>query len=233
MKGFSLFGAVIAIGIAGALSLAVPVLVAANISLRTTQIQSNQAYYSARGALEFAQRQALADGNPATLPARNFKNAPWNFTRADGTIQIAATSGSASNSFTMLDPNPPQSNCLTIDTSAATLDISNNNRLLGVTLSRKPACNESNFPVTIVSMLVSWTSDPTRRLRIIRIDGIDRYNGSGTSTGQLTTFTTTFTLNASTIYPIDYLEWNSITSASQVTMTFNMSDGTSKTAVAN
>lgn len=234
MRGFSLLGAVIAIGIAGALSLAVPVLVAANTSMRTTQIQSSQAYYSARAALEFARRQILVDGNPVTLPARNFKGSAWSLTRSAGTVQISATSGGASNIYSMADPAPRQSDCLIVGVSGVTLDTGNNNRLLGVTLSRTAGCNTTDTTVTVVSMVVSWTSDSAYRLKTIRINGTNRYNNAtGRVSGSLFPFTSNFSLTAATVYSVNWLQWNNITSASQITMIFNLSDGTTKTAVAN
>lgn len=233
MRGFSLLGAVIAIGIAGALSLAVPVLVAANTSMRTTQIQSSQAYFSARGALEFARRQILVDGNPGTLPTRSFKGSAWGLTRSAGAVQVVAISGGASNSYSMADPNPPQSDCLVVDVSGASIN-NGNKRLTGVTLARTAACNASNTTVTIVSMTVSWTSDSSYKLKKIRISSSNYYdNATGLGSGSLFTFGSTFSLTDSGTSSINLLEWDNITSASQVTMTFNLSDGTSKTAVAN
>lgn len=224
MKGFSLLGAVITVGIAGALALSIPVLVGANQHLRTMQLQSSQAYYSARGALEFAQRQIRAEGNTADLPTRNFKGSTWGFTRADSTVQVAGLS--------MTDPIPPQNGCLVVGVSSVTLDSGNNDKLLGVTLSRTSACNAGDTTVSIVSMNVSWTQDSNYKLIEIKINGHKYYDsGPGQGSGSLFAFDSNFTISDSSSYSMDYILWKKITSASIVTMVFNLSDGTSKTVV--
>src|SRR5687767_9095756 len=63
-RGFATLGVVIAIGILGAMSAALSVMVATNQKTRTQQLYSDQAYYSAHAALEFAMRQIRIDGNP-------------------------------------------------------------------------------------------------------------------------------------------------------------------------
>ncbi len=230
MKGFSLLGAIITVGIAGALSLSIPILVSSNISLKTTELQSRQAYYSARAALEYAERQIRVDGNPPILPSKSFMGVGWTFTRSNNTVQISTGSGSASNSFSITDPNPAtQAACLVVDVSGGNFS---GKKLNGIVLSRTAACNTSNTTLTIVSMTVSWTLDSSYLLKKIRLDGSNYYNsGSGLGSGSLFTFSSNYVINNSSTHSLDYVQWSSIDSSSTVTMVFHFSDGSASTAV--
>lgn len=230
MKGFSVLGAIMAVAVAGVLALTIPVMVGQNQDLRTTHLQSMQAFYSDRAGLEFAQRQIRQGGNPETIPARSFAGAAWSFMRASSQVQSSTTIGSAATTLLMTDPNPPgsgdEADYLSVDISSAS--ISAGKDLKNVTLQKNA---ETPSSITISSMQISWTGSSGSGVTQIRIGNTNYYSGNASAGPSGTTFTLSpsYTLSDTSVYNISRIRWDSISTPTTITIKFNLSDASSKT----
>lgn len=104
LSGFTAVSVLIALSILVAMSASVLIIVASNQSMRTNQLHTDQAFYSGQAAFEYAMRQILAGGNPNPIPNRYFLGQPFNISRTCDKINIIATAGTASSSFSIGDP---------------------------------------------------------------------------------------------------------------------------------
>jgi hypothetical protein len=142
---------------------------------------------------------------------------------ANGYFTLGQTDIGAGNLFVL---TATAADCLMVNTSDSRLR--NNNRNVE-DWNIQNAVNSN--AITIVSMSVSWSGvSGNRRLQRIYLDNTRVWSGNGRS-GR-TFDITDFTLDTSAaIYVNNYLRFSNSMSGATVNVTFNMSDGTSKTVV--
>ncbi len=142
---------------------------------------------------------------------------------ANGYFTLGQTNIDGGNLFVL---TATAANLLMVDTFGSILQ-SNNRNVAGWNIQNATNSNT----VTIASMTVSWSGVVgNRRLRGIYLNNTPVWSGNGRSGN--TFDITDFTLDTSTaIYINNYLRFSNSMSGATVNVTFNMSDGTSKTAV--
>jgi len=141
---------------------------------------------------------------------------------SDEVPNISGLSNVAS-ATTLPPPPPPQANYLVVNTATAGLS-ANSRDVINITLQNSGATN-----ITIVSMIVSWTGvNSNRRLRNIAISGVDVWTGNA-NTGATEDITDTTLVSGASASPLSYLRFSNTITNIVLSLTFNMSDGSSKT----
>jgi hypothetical protein len=234
MKGFIALGVVFCMGILSVLSFALANYTASNQATRNNQFYMDQAFASAHAAFEYAMRQIKVEGNPSSIPVRHFADTTLAPIRAGTKVSVATSKSIASNSFSITDPTPPgQANCLLVDVSGA--NWSNSHKTLtGITFARDPSCSST---LTITSMKISWTPVGSQDIILIQINsiiGFEYYNPiSNLGSGSTFPFTVPYSISSNTTRYLRQIIWDSSTSNTITTLTFIMSDGSTKNAVIN
>lgn len=228
LRGFTVLGVVIAVGILAAMGAGMAVLVATNQSTRTQQLYIDQSFYSTHAGLEFALGQIVNNGEQSVSITRQLLSDTITVTRTGSNINVTGVKGTGSASYRITDPSPPsQSNCLTVNTASAAVSTTD---LTGIVLSRSGSCSQA---ITIATMTVSWQPNNSENLRTIRIDGSDVYSDV-TGQGSGTTFNITdVTINDALSHPMNFLRWSADVTNHNFTLTFNMSDGSQRTSTVN
>ncbi len=229
-RGFAALSVLLAISVLAAMAASLLVQVAANQWTRTQQLQMDQAFYSAHAAMEFSMGQILLGGDPCVIPTRYFEGNAFTINRTTGLggkIQVTTTRGSATNSFSINDPNPlTQATSLNVNTSNAHIN-GPSVQVLGVSFTLpNTSCIGSS---TVTSMTLSWTPDHGYKILIISIDGSQVYNSqTGLHSGSTFSFSSNVLLtNNGSTHTLDYITWDHLGSSETITIVFNMSDGSS------
>lgn len=140
----------------------------------------------------------------------------WNNLKTNGSVSLLTHFANWQRRVSNMSEN------FIVDISGVFLSNSNR-RLSGITLS-----NVGSDDLVIAEVIVSWSGvNPNRRITAVVIDGSTLWTGSANSGTTLDI--TDFTLNAGTMYPLTYLGFNNSMNEGTFSITFNMSDGTSKT----
>lgn len=118
----------------------------------------------------------------------------------------------------------PQASYLIVDTSGVLLSTGKTD-ILGIALQ-----NSGPASIVVNSITVSWSGVAvSRRLRFIQIDGVNVWNGSVVS-GTTNDIEPDVLLNTGAVaIPVNYLRFNNTVSNIVLSLTFNMSDGSTKT----
>lgn len=234
-RGFTLLGVVVTVAILGTLSVALPLMLAANQSTRTHQLHMAQAFYATHAGLEFSSRQILVDGQSwqCNFPERDFNGEALAIARNLGRLSVTATKSEARRTFSITDPTPPAPVCLDVDGSGATVS-PGSNKLEGITFNRIAACG---CPITIDSITVTWAPDANEKLNKIRMDGSLVYNYSpGIPSGSTAVLDTPFTIVLGDLSSHDLTDLQfqkKIDDVTTFTLVFNLNDGTSKSVDVN
>ncbi len=225
-SGFAVLGVLIAMGILAAMATGMAVLVATNQSTRTQQLYMDQAYYAAHGAFEYAMRQIQVDGNPDPIPTRHFAGEAFSITRTNSKVNVTTTKDSASNSFSITDPNPPAAgNCLNVDTTGKA--ITGNTKLTGLVLSRSVRCTAA---IQIDSMTISWTPNGGQQANQIQIaTNPKEYDGPAQSSGTNFDFgANDYVINDGNNHDLSHIRWDTNVTNTDFTLVFHMNDGSQK-----
>ncbi len=106
-QGGSLLGVMVAIAVLGAFGMSISSSVAASQSSRIKHAQRVQAFYSARGGLEYAFGQIKTGGNPNPIATRYFNGAAITFSRMNQKVSVSAAAGDAIAAYQVDDPASP------------------------------------------------------------------------------------------------------------------------------
>lgn len=231
-KGFGALGAIIAIGIMGAIGAGLPLLVAANQHARTQVLHSAQASYSAKSGVEFA-RSLMVDedpDNPVTIPTRHIMGESLVFDRSNSRVKVTATKGDAVKKYSISDTY--QAKCLDIDLATGYVN-QGQKKLLDIVLARNEGLDPNcDYNLTIVSLTASWTPDDNYYLRKIVFDNnFEFFDAFGFSSGTTFDLEGYFEISDSDDHDITYMQWSDLVSGMTITLDFNMDDGTSKSVV--
>lgn len=117
----------------------------------------------------------------------------------------------------------PQANYLVVNTLGAILS-PDSKEVIGITLQNSGPAN-----ITISSMTVSWTGVPAnRRIREITIGGASVWSGNN-NTGALEDITDVTLISGALAIPLDSLRFSNTINGINISIDFNMSDGSTKT----
>ena len=130
---------------------------------------------------------------------------------------------SLSNVPSVTTLTPAQADSLTVNTSAAGINPSDNTQVIGITLENIGLSN-----ITITQMTVSWSGVPgATRLNGITIGGTPVFSGNANSGALLDIADFTLTAGAG-IYQLNNLDFNRNISGITLSITFTMADGSTK-----
>ncbi len=234
-RGISVLGILIAVIILAAMGTAMAVLVSSNQDMRSQQYYSDQSFASAQAGIELVLGLEHNNVNPCDPIARNLLGDSLlgnsiTVNRVSSRIYITGTKGSGTANYSIVDPHPPNNALiLLIDTSNAK-DASNGappKKLIGVTFQLTPGCGG---PVTITSMVVSWSPDHDEKVQQIKFDGNNIYNQvgqGGAESGDLIN-TTDVTISDASVHNMDFIRWNNEIQNRLYTIRFNFIDGSNK-----
>jgi hypothetical protein len=117
----------------------------------------------------------------------------------------------------------PHANYLSVDVSAVALDFPNNKQINNITLR-----NIGSIPITIDKMIVAWVGGDNRNyLTKIKMNGLVVYEHDADSGTTVELTNTTITPGAT--IPLDYVLFGRKIEEATVTLTFIMTDGSTKT----
>ncbi len=201
-QGFTLAAAVILIACASLTVLAVT----SNVVGRHAQVEmrraSAQCAYSAQAGIQTA------------LYWYRYRDASGN-----GYFSLGQASTEGGNYYAL---SATAADCLIVNVSGAYIGGSSNRYLYGVTVQN--ATNSKT--ITIDRMVVTWNN--SRKLQYVVINGTAVYSGTASSPASIDI--SNFTLNTSaTSYPVTYLRFSNSMSGSVISITFLMTDGSSRT----
>jgi len=115
-----------------------------------------------------------------------------------------------------------QASLLSVNTTLADVDPTNNRRVIGITIANTGTAN-----IVLSQMSVSWTGVAgSTRLTGITINGGSVWTGNNNSGA--TQNITDFTLSPSTTYPLTYLIFNRNITSITLSINFIMADGSTK-----
>lgn len=226
----------IAVFVLAAMGAVMAVLVSTNQETRTQQYYADQSFVSAQAGLELILGMEYNNANPCDPVARNLlgDNLLGNsisVNRTDNRIYVTGVKGAGTTNVSIVDPHPPNyALILLIDTGNAK-DSSNGappKKLTGITFQLTPGCGG---PVTIVSMVISWSPDYDEEVQQIKFDGGNIYNhegNGGAESGELIN-TTDVTISDASVHNMDFIRWDEDIFNRLYTIKFNFSDGSDKT----
>lgn len=232
-RGISVLAVLVAIVILAAMGASSAVLVSNNQTSRMLQLYSDQSFATAQAGIEFALGKIYSGVNPCTslninFLGDNFMGDNITITRANNLVTVVGTRASSTTTLSVTDPIPPNSGqLLQVNTNNAQ-DAGNGappKKLLGVTFQLAPGCGG---PVTITTMVVSWTPENDEEVVHIKIDNNNVYNGSGKESGE-TININDITINDANVHLINFIRWDDDIQDRLYTIVFNMSDGSNKT----
>lgn len=233
-RGITVLGVVVAFIILAAMATGMSALVSTNQDLRNTQTYAAQAFASAQAGLELALGLEYGNVNPCDPFSRQLLGDSLlgnsiSITRANNRIYVTGVKGTGSTSVSITDPFPPNNaQTFLIDTSNAK-DASNGappKKLIGITFQLAPGCGN---PVTIVSLVISWSPDNDEEVEQIKFDGGNVYNGHGAESGETINITDT-TISDASVHTVDFIRWDDDIQNRLYTIRFNFADGSNKTA---
>jgi len=199
-----------------ALSAAILLIVFASIAVLgvTTFVVQRQAQAQARQAQAKCVYSAQA-GVHAALYGYRLRDASGN-----GYFSLGQADTGGGNYYVLA---ASAGDVLIVNASAASIGGSSNRYVYGVTLQN--ATNSKS--ITIDRMVVTWNNG--RRLQAVVINGIAVYSGTASSPASINI--SNFTLNANaSVYPLTYLRFNNNMSNAAISVTFVMTDGSSRAA---
>ncbi|PIR21188.1 MAG: hypothetical protein COV45_00140 [Deltaproteobacteria bacterium CG11_big_fil_rev_8_21_14_0_20_47_16] len=214
---------------------AMAVLVATNQETRNQQLYKDQSFASAQGGIEVVLGLIANGVNPcdplsSNLLGDSFLGNSISVTRINNKIYVVGSKGGASTALSVTDPVPPSmGTLLTVDTSNAH-DASNGappKKLIGITFQLQPGCGG---PVTITSMIVTWSPNYDELIQQIKFDGGNVYSetGSGGAPSGDTIDIVDTTIADASVHTIDFIRWNSDIQNRLYTIQFNFGDGSNK-----
>lgn len=235
-KGISVLDVLIAVLILAAMGGVMAVLVSSNQETRTQQYYADQSFASAQAGLELILGLEYNNANPCDPVARNLLGDSLlgnsiSVIRANNRIYVTGTKGDGSVNLSIVDPFPPNSALiLLIDTSNAQ-DASNGappKKLIGITFQLTPGCGG---PVTITSMVITWSPDEDEEVEQIKFDGGNVYvsQGDGGSESGVLIDTTDVTIADANVHNMDFIRWDENIQNRLYTIKFNFADGSFKT----
>ncbi len=233
-RGISVLGILIAIMILAAMGTGIAVMVSTNQEARNQQHYSTQSFASAQAGLELALGLEYNNANPCDPFSRQLLGDSLLgnsivINRTNNRIYVTGTKGSGSSSVSIVDPYPPNNaQLLTIDTSNAH-DASNGappKKLIGITMQLAPGCGN---PVTITTMVISWSPDNDEEVMQIKIDANNVFSGDDGKESGETINITDVTISDANVHPIDFIRWNNDIQNRLYTIRFNFADGSNKT----
>jgi hypothetical protein len=224
--GFALIGVIVALTILTVLGFGLSTMIAENQSTRSQQLYMDQAFLTAHASFEYSLRQIEMGTNPNPLPVRVFATSAFALNRYLRKIWTVETDVTASNSFSVNDPNPPlESSCLIVGTGGATYR-ANTKQLIGVTLQRD--VTKCPNPIVITSMIISWSPNGNERVTELQFNNAptkEFHDAAGLKSGS------TFPLSPVVSYPdgsvqlMTDIQWKtSITTPSSITLTYILED---------
>lgn len=230
-RGSSLIGVVAAVSILAVIATGLPVLFAENQASKAQQYQMMQAYYSARGELEWAMRQIKYDGNWWPLPTRYLASETFWADRTGGKIVATGKKGSGLAYYSITDPDPPNmGKCFSINTTDAQI-IASQKKLMYVTFNRTSNCGVNLY---ITAMTVSWTPDEGQRYFQIQLGGdAMNYNNPPLKSGDIATLSPAFLLSDNLVTSLQFIKWRDVdafATSPTITVVFSFSDGSSQIA---
>lgn len=231
--GFSVLGILISIIVLAAMGSGMAVLVSSNQSTRTMQLYSDQSFATAQAGLEFALGKIYGGVNPCSslninFLGDNFLGDSITINRANDLVSVIGVKGTSTTTLNVTDPIPPSSGQLLQVNTQNAQDAGNGappKKLQGVTFQLLPGCGG---PVTITTLVVSWSPNYGEGIRQIKFDGGNVYNDISVISGATIDIVDT-TISDANIHTIDFIRWQEDIQDRLYTIVFNMSDGSSKT----
>lgn len=240
-RGVSVLGIVIAVMILAAMGAGMGVLVSTNQDMRSQQYYSDQSFASAQAGLELVLGLEYNNVNPCDPIARNLLGDSLlgnsiAVNRANNRIYITGMKGSGATNLSIVDPHPPNNALILLIDTGNAKDASNGappKKLTGITFQLTPGCGG---PVTITSMVVSWTPPPggdddDNKVQQIKFDGGNIYSATGSGgkeSGDLIN-TADVTIADASVHTMDFIRWKDDIQNRLYTIQFNFIDGSNKT----
>jgi len=237
LRGFAAASALIAICMLAAMGLSVSKLAATNQATRYQQLYMDQAYMISHASFEYAMRRIRVDDDFWIMPTRQFMGVTLTPTRSSAKIRKTSTYGTASNTFSITDPDPPNEAMCFIPVTTGAVQSDSDFRMYGITIQRDSVLCDG-VTLTVTGMTVSWTgAHVSERLRIIEFDPSQpqQYNGNpGLNSGGTFDFgVNDFVLTDNNVHSISYLQWSKkLDPPKTITLTFIFGDGSTKTTTA-
>lgn len=208
----------------------ITMLVATGSVAKTNDLVKEQSFALVNAGLEYAFERIDGGANP-NGETRNLGNGSFTISYTPGSTvtvntSVSAMQGTANSSFSVTAPSGGggAAACLVVDTAAASIGGGGNKDLLGITLRN----NCQGVSITIASMTVAWTPLTSATVRTIRINGSNVYNSpSGTASGVPINITDV-TIPTCTTQNLDFIRFSANMSGKTFTITFTMSDATTK-----
>lgn len=235
LRGLAVLDVLIAVLVLAAMGAVMTVLVSTNQDLRTHQLYADQAFASAQAGMEVTLGWIYNNGNPCASLDRNLSGDTLAgnsivVDRSNNRIYVTGTKGDSSTSVSIVDPSPlTGGTTLLVDTSQAK-DASNGappKKLIGVTFQLAPGCGT---PVTIVSMVITWSPNYGEKVQQIKLDDGNIYSSGGNhgvASGVLID-TTDVTIADASVHTMDFIRWDEEIQNRLYTIQFNYADGSNK-----
>lgn len=204
-------------------------LVATGSVAKTNDLVKEQSFALVNAGLEYAFMRINGGFDP-NGDTRTLGNGSFTVSYTPGgtvsvNSSVSAVQGTASPTFSVTAPSSGSAAaCLVVDTSAASVGGGGNKDLLGITIRN----NCQGVSITITEMTVAWAPLTSATVRTIRINGSNVYNSpSGTASGVPINITDV-AIPACTTRNIDFIRFSANMSGKTFTVTFTMSDATTK-----
>lgn len=234
-RGISVLGILVAVMILAAMGGAMAVLVVGNQETRSHQLYMDQSFASAQAGLEVTLGLIAHGVNPCDPLSRNLEgdNLLGNsitVVRENSRIYVVGAKGDSTTAVSIVDPVPPAMGQLLQTDITAAKDSSNGAppaKLIGITFQLMPGCGS---PVTITSMLVSWSPNYGELVQQIKFDGSNVYSegGSAGTLSGITIDTVDQYIADANVHMVDFIRWNGDIQNRLYTIQFNFADGSNK-----
>lgn len=184
--GFSILATLAGMFVLASLVISLLGISAYNQQTRVTQQNKYQVYYNNIAGTEFAMRQIRVDGNPSTIPTREFSNEPWSITKTYtgcgiGTLIVGSTESTASNFYTLAHSNNVGlTSCIIADITNVAWDPAKK-RVSNLFIKRNSNCGTFN----ITGAIISWVPNSGEKVKKIRLgtSGPYQYNSTDLPSG--------------------------------------------------
>lgn len=221
-KGVSSIAAALTLLILAAFGAVLTYLVAAGSVGRMNHVSQVQALYVTQAGIEYAIKRVYDQQNEiVNPPGITFGNGFFTVSRSGQTLTITGTVGDAVRVYSV--DSPTEADCTQINTNNVNLT-TNDTRITQVDFRK--ICLTTT---TITQMQLSWLPNNGERLNEIRIGGQTIYtNPLGAPSGTLLEITD-FVMSNPNTNVINWFEFDSDMEDKDVTLSFIMGDGTTKT----
>lgn len=221
-SGISTLAAALTLLILAAFGAVLTYLVAAGSVGRMNHVSQLQALYVVQAGIEYAVKRVYDQQNEiVNPPGISFTNGTFTVARAGRTLTITGTVGEAVRVHRV--DSPTEADCILIDTSNINLTHSGE-RITQVNFRK--ICLAT---ITIAQMQLSWLPNNGERLNEIRIESQTVYtNPLGAPSGTLLE-TVDYSMTNPNNNVINWFEFDSDMEDKNVTLSFIMGDGTTKT----